>query len=60
MFTKSCLCSLGAVGQRFIVLLQNHPNFEISVLGASERSAGKRYQDVVSWMLDNSTLLFFD
>lgn len=46
------LGATGAVGQRFITLLQNHPFFEISVLGASERSAGKKYKDAVSWMLD--------
>jgi len=43
----------GAVGQRFVLLLQGHPFFEIAVLGASERSAGKKYKDAVSWMLDS-------
>ena len=33
----------GMVGQRFITLLADHPMFEISVLAASGRSAGKKY-----------------
>lgn len=38
----------GMVGQRFITLLAEHPMFEISVLAASSRSAGKRYEDAVN------------
>ncbi len=37
----------GMVGQRFITLLENHPYFEISVLAASPRSAGKLYSEAV-------------
>lgn len=37
----------GMVGQRFILLLQDHPYFEISVLAASARSAGKSYAEAV-------------
>ena len=37
----------GMVGQRFITLLENHPWFEISVLAASARSAGKTYAEAV-------------
>ena len=37
----------GMVGQRFITLLENHPYFELTVLAASQRSAGKRYEDAV-------------
>ena len=33
----------GMVGQRFITLLNNHPWFDLQVLAASERSAGKTY-----------------
>lgn len=43
------LGATGSVGQRFILLLQNHPDFEIHALGASPRSAGKAYQDAVTW-----------
>ena len=37
----------GMVGQRFALLLENHPWFEVKVLAASARSAGKKYGDVV-------------
>lgn len=37
----------GMVGQRFITLLEKHPWFEISVLAASARSAGKPYREAV-------------
>jgi aspartate-semialdehyde dehydrogenase len=35
------------VGQRFATLLENHPWFEVAVLAASGRSAGKRYEETV-------------
>lgn len=37
----------GMVGQRFCTLLANHPWFNVKVLAASPRSAGKRYEDAV-------------
>lgn len=43
------LGATGSVGQRFILLLAGHPEFEIHALGASARSAGKAYKDAVSW-----------
>ncbi len=43
------LGATGAVGQKFILLLTDHPWFEIRELAASERSSGNRYQDVVTW-----------
>lgn len=43
------LGATGSVGQRFILLLSKHPEFEIHALGASARSAGKPYKDAVSW-----------
>lgn len=43
------LGATGSVGQRFILLLANHPDFQIAALGASPRSAGKRYEDAVDW-----------
>lgn len=46
------LGATGAVGQKFIRLLQNHPWFEISALGASSRSAGKKYKDAANWIED--------
>jgi aspartate-semialdehyde dehydrogenase len=46
------LGATGAVGQRFIQLLANHPWFEITWLAASDRSAGKTYAEACSWRLD--------
>jgi len=37
----------GMVGQRFIALLENHPWFEVVVVAASPRSAGKTYEEAV-------------
>ena len=37
----------GMVGQRFLMLLENHPYFEVSVLAASARSAGQTYEEAV-------------
>ena len=37
----------GMVGQRFMLLLQNHPRFNVTVLAASAASAGKKYRDAV-------------
>ena len=37
----------GMVGQRFVSLLQDHPWFEVAVIAASERSAGKTYEEAV-------------
>lgn len=37
----------GMVGQRFIALLENHPWFEVTTIAASERSAGKTYEEAV-------------
>ncbi len=44
----------GMVGQRFITLLADHPMFEITVLAASARSAGKTYEEALGgrWKLD--------
>ena len=39
------LGATGMVGQRFIQLLSQHPWFEISWIAASDRSAGKRYDE---------------
>lgn len=48
------LGATGMVGQRFIELLQGHPWFEISVLAASERSAGKKYKEACRWRMETS------
>ncbi len=43
------LGATGAVGQKFIKLLENHPWFEITEVAASERSSGKLYGKGASW-----------
>jgi aspartate-semialdehyde dehydrogenase len=48
------LGATGAVGQRYIQLLQSHPWFQIEVLAASERSAGKRYRDACNWVMETN------
>jgi len=45
------LGATGTVGQRFIELLENHPEFYIAALGASQRSAGKTYQEACNWKM---------
>jgi aspartate-semialdehyde dehydrogenase len=47
------LGATGAVGQRYIQLLQGHPWFQIEVLAASERSAGKKYKDACNWLMES-------
>ena len=39
------LGATGAVGQRFVELLADHPWFELTALTASDASAGRRYGD---------------
>lgn len=46
------LGATGAVGQKFIRLLQNHPWFSVEALGASAKSAGKPYKQAVHWIED--------
>lgn len=47
------LGATGFVGQRLVTLLENHPFFDVKVLGASGRSAGKTYEEVAGekWKL---------
>ena len=58
------LGATGSVGQRFILLLSKHPEFEIHALGASSRSAGKNIRMLQTgnklkfYQLKNKTLLF--
>src|SRR5215813_13732259 len=43
------LGATGAVGQRFVQLLEDHPWFEVAELAASDRSAGKPYAEACTW-----------
>lgn len=49
-YTVGILGATGAVGQKFIRLLENHPWFTIGALGASSRSAGKPYREAANWI----------
>ena len=49
-YSVGILGATGAVGQKFIRLLENHPWFKIKALGASERSAGKSYREAANWV----------
>ncbi|MCQ2424992.1 MAG: aspartate-semialdehyde dehydrogenase [Lachnospiraceae bacterium] len=53
-FRVGVIGATGMVGQRFLCLLDNHPYFEVTVLAASGRSAGKAYAEVIEgrWKLD--------
>ena len=46
----------GMVGQRFVTLLAEHPWFDLTVIAASARSAGKRYEDAIAgrWALEEA------
>jgi aspartate-semialdehyde dehydrogenase len=43
------LGATGAVGQKFVKLLENHPWFELTELAASDRSAGRSYKEATVW-----------
>jgi aspartate-semialdehyde dehydrogenase len=45
------LGATGTVGQRFCQLLENHPQFEITALAASDRSVGKLFVEACAWKL---------
>jgi aspartate-semialdehyde dehydrogenase len=42
------LGATGMVGQNYLLLLQDHPLFEVTFLAASERSANRSYESAVS------------
>lgn len=48
------LGATGAVGQRMIQLLANHPWFEIAALTGSDRTIGRPYGELVRWVLDDA------
>ena len=41
------VAATGMVGQRFVTLMENHPWFNLEVVAASPRSAGKTYEEAV-------------
>ncbi len=48
------LGATGAVGQKMIQGLSDHPWFRITEVAASERSAGKSYAEAVRWMQNSA------
>src|ERR1700730_695652 len=48
------LGATGMVGQQFAKFLQGHPWFDITWVGASDRSAGKPFREATSWRLDGA------
>lgn len=46
----------GMVGQRFVSLMENHPWFELKVIAASPRSAGKTYKEAIGsrWAIETT------
>ena len=53
-FNVGIIGATGMVGQRFATLLENHPWFDVKVLAASPRTAGKTYKEAVSarWCME--------
>src|SRR5215471_3979577 len=49
------LGATGMVGQEFVSFLRDHPWFDLTWLGASDRSAGKPYRDATNWRLGGET-----
>ena len=45
------LGATGTVGQRFIQMLERHPQFEVTAVAASERSENRPYTEACSWRL---------
>jgi aspartate-semialdehyde dehydrogenase len=49
------LGATGMVGQEFVSFLRDHPWFDLTWLGASDRSAGKPYREATQWRLGGDT-----
>ena len=47
-FNVGIIGATGMVGQRFALLLADHPWFNVTALAASSRSSGKTYDEAVS------------
>jgi aspartate-semialdehyde dehydrogenase len=53
MIRVGVLGATGAVGQRFVELLADHPWFKLTALTASDTSAGRPYSDACRWLLSS-------
>jgi aspartate-semialdehyde dehydrogenase len=47
-FKVGVIGATGMVGQRFVSLMENHPWFDLTVVAASSRSAGRTYMEAVA------------
>lgn len=49
------LGATGMIGQSYLLLLKDHPWFEVEALAASKRSAGKKYEEAVAskWAVES-------
>lgn len=54
------LGATGAVGQRLVQLLEDHPLFEVTHLCASARNAGKTYGEAVDWRVPGKRATYVD
>lgn len=54
VYRVGILGATGTVGQRFAQLLEDHPQFEITAMAASDRSVGKPYSQACAWKLPGS------
>src|ERR1700680_3230277 len=52
------LGATGIVGQRFVQMLENHPEFKVTALAASDRSQGKSYGEACTWRLAGDMTAF--
>jgi aspartate-semialdehyde dehydrogenase len=50
--TVGIVGATGAVGQRFVQLIDGHPDFEIAAVAASPDSAGDSYREAAKWRVD--------
>ncbi len=54
VYRVGILGATGTVGQRFLQLLEGHPQFEVTALAASDRSVGKPFSQACAWKLPGS------
>jgi len=50
-FRAGILGATGTVGQRFVQLLDGHPQFRVTAVAASDRSQGRPYAEACRWRL---------
>lgn len=53
-YKVAVLGATGIVGQEFVKMLVDHPQFDLALLAASPDSAGKKYGDAVTWVVDGN------